>query len=245
MRWLPVCASTNSVLLEFPAPPPGAPATVLVADAQSAGRGRRGRAWLSQPGAGLTFSLRRSFDLPNMAGMTGLSLVVGLAVAAALENLGAAGLGLKWPNDIEAGGCKLGGVLVELGSAQGAVWAVMGIGINLTLPASLRAEIDVPATDLATLLGQPPEREAVLAAILVELAGRLAEFERKGFAPFAGAWQVRNVHAGREVRIVDDGRVVQQGLCLGVAADGALLLQTPAGVQAVIAGDVSLRAAGD
>ncbi|MBL8472089.1 MAG: biotin--[acetyl-CoA-carboxylase] ligase [Rhodocyclaceae bacterium] len=244
MRWLPACGSTNSVLMELPQPALAAPATVLLADVQTAGRGRRGRAWLSQPGAGLTFSVRRSFDTPSLAGLAGLSLVVGLAVAEALEGLGVAKIGLKWPNDVEADGRKLGGVLVELGSTRDAVWAVIGIGINLALPAALLAEIDAPATDLASLLGSAPPREAVLAAVLVELAPRLAEFEHKGFAPFTGPWQRRNVHGGREVRILDGPQVLQEGLCLGVASDGALLLQDASGVHAVIAGDVSLRAAG-
>lgn len=229
------CASTNDALATRPA---GTGMAVLVAARQSAGRGRRGRPWQSPPGTGLTFSC--GWTLPIGTPPAGLSLVVGLAVAEALEALGARGITLKWPNDVLAGGAKLAGILIELGTGpQGARRAIIGVGINLRGAAG---ELPDGATALARHLTAPPTDEAVLAAVLLHLHRRLQAFTALGFASAQADWQARDAFAGRSVRILGDTGE-QIGLCAGVDRDGALLLRDDAGTRRILSGDVSLRSA--
>jgi len=242
IRWIEECESTNSALLAAPCDDDGR-IHVLVATRQSAGRGRRGRQWLAWPGASLTFSVLWRFAAGGQA-PAGLSLVVGLALARTLEKLGVAGVALKWPNDVFVHGAKIAGILVELLPGRGgARAAVIGIGLNVHLP----ADVDIPGqesgvTDLALEMQNPPSREALLAAILAELQPLLATYARAGFAPLRGAWQQRNAFANLPVRIGGEGEDIA-GLCLGVDEDGALLVRTDAGVRRIFAGEVSLRPA--
>ena len=175
--------------------------------------------------------------------LAGLSLVVGLAVAQALEGLGVAGVGLKWPNDIllktEAGFAKLAGILIELASDRRGTQAVIGIGLNLMAPS---ADLPQAALGLAEA-GVSAERHEVLAAILGELAGTLDTFAGGGFKALKAAWQAHHAWQDQPVRIIEDGRELLAGRCLGVDDDGALLLETAAGIERVFAGDVSLRPA--
>ncbi len=237
--WIEECDSTNRVLLDRP-PASDSRIEVLVANRQLAGRGRRGREWESWPGGSLTFSLRRSFatDAPVPAG---LSLVAGLAVAQALDALGASEITLKWPNDILHQGRKLGGILVELATGrERGISAVIGIGINLSLPAETKMADDAGITDLASAMPAPPSAAALLAAILVELQQVLDTYELAGFPALRNAWQRRNEHAGDRVRVSSESGDLE-GICIGIDADGALLLSQDGVVQRVLAGDVSLR----
>lgn len=239
IEWIEECDSTNRVLLDRPSVS-GAPMEVLVANRQLQGRGRRGREWQSWPGGSLTFSLRRNFpaDAPVPAG---LSLVTGLAVARALDTLGAQDIMLKWPNDVLHQGHKLGGILVELVSGRGrAMSAVIGIGINLSLPPEMNLSGQTGITDLASAMPTPPAAAALLAAILNELAQVLDTYERAGFPALRLAWQQRNAHAGDRVRVSSESGNLE-GICIGIDADGALLLSEDGVVQRVLAGDVSLR----
>jgi BirA family biotin operon repressor/biotin-[acetyl-CoA-carboxylase] ligase len=240
--WVEECASTNSVLLDTP-PENDGRAHVLVATRQSAGRGRRGRQWLAWPGASLTFSVLWRFA-PDAPAPAGLSLTVGLALACALEKLGVSAVTLKWPNDVLVRGAKLAGVLVEVLPERGrALTAVIGIGLNLTLPADAvipGQEVDV--TDLTRELGEPPTREALLAAVLSELHPVLTTYAGTGFGLLRNAWQQRNAFAGLPVRISGEVPNVV-GLCLGVDEEGALLVRSDEGMRRVYAGDVSLRPA--
>lgn len=234
------CDSTNTVLLDRAQR--GAPSgSVVVCERQTAGRGRRGRSWLSAPGDSLTFSLLWRFPA-GMPPPTGLSLAVGVAVARALEDLGAADIGLKWPNDILADGAKLGGILVETLTAGGPHAAVIGVGLNVRLPREIADAVDVRASALESVMPYAPSRNLLLAGLLNALAAMLDDFERDGFAGFAEAWQSRHAHAGRLVRILADGAAPVEGRCVGVDADGALLLDTAMGVKRIVSGDVSLRA---
>lgn len=238
---LPECISTSTQLLERAGQ--GAPAgSLLVADRQTAGRGRRGRSWLSTPDASLTFSLLWRFEGP-MARLAGLSLAVGLAVARGLENSGVPGVGLKWPNDILLEGGKLGGILVDLETVPDGMLAVIGIGLNLRLPPAGEEEFLHPPAALAQLLSPLPERHELLAQILTDLAAVLDRFCEGGFAVLRGDWQAHHVWQDRQVRLLDGGAVDRQGLCLGADIDGALLLQTSAGIERCLSGDVSLRSA--
>lgn len=211
---------------------------LLVAERQTAGRGRAGRSWLSVPGGVLTFSL--AWKLPQSgAQLMGLPLVIGLAAAETLKAL-AVPVGLKWPNDIWRDGKKMGGILVESApAAGGGTWIVGGIGLNLLVPEALEATLGVQVAD-APWLAQM-DRNQLLGTLLNALARLLEQFAISGFAPFAARWNALHVFAGQMVQIQDQGKVLLEGQALGVDEEGYLLLNTPAGVRRVVSGDVSLR----
>jgi len=235
------CVSTNTVLLERAAQG-AASGSVLVADRQTAGRGRRGRSWLSTPEASLTFSLLWRFE-GSVARLAGLSLAVGLAVARGLANSGVGGVGLKWPNDILLAGGKVGGILVDLDSAAASTLAVIGIGLNLQLPPDGDEEFLHRPAALAQVMASVPDRQQLLAQLLTDLAEIMDRFADGGFAVLRSDWQAYHVWQGRQVRLLDGALVDRQGMCLGADSDGALLLQTDAGIERCLSGDVSLRAA--
>jgi BirA family biotin operon repressor/biotin-[acetyl-CoA-carboxylase] ligase len=211
---------------------------LLVAERQSAGRGRAGRSWLSAEGGSLTFSLAWKFDAPLHA-LAGLPLAVGVARAEALAGLGVA-VQLKWPNDLLKDGAKLAGVLIETqAGADGALWAVIGVGLNLALPDELEARIGSPAASAPWLARM--ERDQLMAALLARLAATLRQFEDSGFAPFCARWNRLHAWQGCPVSVIDRGVVLHQGMAAGVDERGALLLDGPGGRIAVHAGDVSLR----
>ncbi|MCK6387222.1 MAG: biotin--[acetyl-CoA-carboxylase] ligase [Zoogloea sp.] len=238
---LPECDSTNSRLLADPPPEDGRIA-VLAADRQTAGRGRRGRAWQSWPGAGLTFSVLWHFA-PGAPVPAGLSLVVGLAVARTLEELGVEGVQLKWPNDVLVNGHKIAGILIELVSGRGRpLAAVIGVGINLRLPPDAEIESAFGVTDLARCLDAPPSASRLLGLVLAQLHHFVGICAMAGFDGLRRAWQQRNAFADLPVRILGEAEPLA-GTCVGVDVDGALLLQTPDGLLRVLSGDVSLRMA--
>ena len=231
--------STNADLLARAATLPGP--LLLVARNQTAGRGRAGRSWLSSSAGSLTFSLAWKFDggLPRL---TGLPLAVGVALADTLERLGVQ-IGLKWPNDVLRDGDKLAGILIETqAAAGGGVWAVIGIGLNLLMPDELEARIGRSVASLPWLARM--DRDALLAALLDGLASALGEFEHAGFAAFAARWNLRHAWQGELVTILDGATVLHEGIAAGVDDAGRLLLDTPTGRIAVLAGDVSLRVKG-
>ena len=239
---LATCDSTNSELMRRAEN--GAPAgTVIVADRQTAGRGRRGRHWLSEPEASLTFSLLWRFSAP-LARLSGLSLAVGVGLAAGLENIGASGICLKWPNDVlrrdAQNYAKLAGILVELSSDRRGTQAIIGIGLNLLPP---QGELPQAVAGLNQALSGRPERYAVLAAILLELHRVLETFAVDGFSGLQMEWQQRHAWQGDIVKILGEDTVPLVGRCLGADDDGALLLETAAGVERIFSGDVSLRRA--
>ena len=228
--------STNRYLLDAD----GEGVRVCLAERQSAGRGRRGRGWLSPFACSLYLSLRWPVRRP-MHAIGGLSLAVGVAVAETLLALGVSNIGLKWPNDLVAGDAKLGGVLVELAAAArpGTV-AVIGVGVNGRL-SDPGASIDQPWTDLATLLGRPPDRNRLASRVLAALIDAVRCFDELGFAPFRDRYARFDALAGRRVRVLD--REPFEGVARGVAADGALLVEQGASLHRVLAGEVSVRAA--
>lgn len=222
------CDSTNAELLRRAER--GAPSgSVVVAELQTAGRGRRGRAWHSAPGDSLTFSLLWRF--PEGTRVDGLSLAVGVALA---ETLGKE-VRLKWPNDFLRDGGKLGGILVELAGRA----AVIGIGVNLRLPDDLPDEVRATAAAL-TWMGT---REELLARLLAALHIVLGEFAAGGFAALRDRWLARCAHLDAPVRILSEFDAPLAGRCVGVDVDGALLLETAVCVQRIVVGEVSLRAA--
>lgn len=235
---LPSCDSTNAVLLARAES--GAPSgTVVIAEEQTAGRGRRGRSWFASPGDSLTFSLLWRFA-PGTA-PAGLSLAVGVAVARALRGVGAGGTALKWPNDILKEGRKLGGILVEL--VPGAPHAaVIGIGINLRLPAGMPDEVRAASAALSAG-GAAPDANDLYAALLGELLLTLETFATAGFAAIRPRWLAHHAHQDARVTLSGDFGPPRQGICRGVDTDGALLLDVDGRVERILSGEVSLRPA--
>ena len=215
--------------------------SIVLAETQSAGRGRRGRSWLSPPGLNLYISCLKRFDA-GFAALSGLSLALGVIVLRALDTLDIAGAGLKWPNDLLTDEGKLGGILVELsGEYQGPCAAVIGIGINLRLTEALRAQAGQPSNDLAALNGgTPPDRNRVAVALIHALVEGLAKFERDGFAGFAQAYRPYDLLLGKALHLT--GALGElDGIGAGVDARGALLLETTEGLRRVDSADVSVR----
>jgi BirA family biotin operon repressor/biotin-[acetyl-CoA-carboxylase] ligase len=215
---------------------------VCLAEAQSAGRGRRGRVWQSPLGGNLYFSLLRRFQ-HGMGSLAGMSLVAGVATIAALEDCGIGEAGLKWPNDVLARGRKLAGILVELGGEfLGPCHAVIGIGINLRLAEGVRARIDQPAIDLATLAGDAalPSRNQLAARLIVRLAAALDRFEAEGFAAFRDDYARSDLLDGQPVR-VSSGRQTHAGVAAGVDERGALRVRCGKLQQLFDSADVSVR----
>lgn len=216
--------------------------TLLIAEKQTAGRGRSGRAWHSSEGASLTFSLAWKFHCPIQK-LVGLPLAIGVALAEALAVFDVY-VQLKWPNDVLRDGKKLAGILIETGTVNNPekeeVWAVIGVGLNLAMPEMLEAAIGEPAAD-APWLAQM-DRSDLMAALLNSMSESLILFENAGFEPFMSRWNKLHAFAGMPVRILDRGQVLHEGLARGVDASGYLMLETGAGPVAVLAGDVSLRA---
>lgn len=214
---------------------------VVLAEGQQSGRGRRGRPWLSPPGLNLHLSCLKRFE-QGFAGLSGLSLAVGVAVVAALEDAGVAGVGLKWPNDVMARDAKLAGILVELnGEYQGPCTAIVGVGLNARLTEAMRAAIDQGAIDLAALCdGAPPDRNAVAARLVIRLREGLARFALNGFAGCAEAWARLDVLRGKflQVRGAQD---TYDGIGAGVDASGALRVRTTRGEVRVDSAEVSVR----
>lgn len=235
--------STNTCLLARATPAEGA--SVLLAERQTGGRGRRGRAWASPLAANIYLSLARAFG-GGLARLPGLSLVAGVASAEALHALGFTGVRLKWPNDLvvveDRALRKLGGLLVEGGGEHaGPVRAVIGLGLNVRMPEAQAASIGQPWIDLATLAGGAVSRNRVVAALLAHWLPALAQFDARGLEGFLARYAAFDVLAGREV-VVEGGGSARIGTALGLAGDGALRVRFADGEQRVHSGEVSVRA---
>jgi len=218
----------------------------LAAEWQTAGRGRRGRAWTAIAGGSLTFSLGWKFE-QGAGFMAGLSLAVGVAVVRALEAEGFKDVALKWPNDLIHRYLKVGGILIELnGDALGPTTTVIGVGLNVRVPPAARKDIPVPITDLASVAGRkapPIDRNRLLAALLAELAAVLHLYAKEGFTPFAIEWQHRHAYQGKAVRLLlPDGAAVT-GKVAGVDASGALVLADGPRRARFLSGEITLRRA--
>lgn len=237
--------STNTRLLRRPVPDRGA--LVQLAERQTSGRGRRGREWSSPLAAHLYLSVSRQFGA-GLARLGGLSLVAGVASAEALRELGYADVALKWPNDLVVPGAaglrKLGGILVEGGGEHaGPARAVIGLGINVRMPAAVAGGIDQPWCDLAGLskAGAVPQRNRVAAAVLARMLPALEEFDAAGLAPFLERYGALDALSGQSIAVaVADGTL--RGIAQGLADDGALRVLLESGDERVFhSGEVSVR----
>jgi len=217
---------------------------VCSAERQLAGRGRRGRSWVSPFARNLYLSLAWEYH-QGAAALEGMSLAVGVAVVRALRACGVEDIRLKWPNDLLSGAAKLGGILLEMaGDAAGTCQVVVGVGLNVAMPDAAAGEIDQAWTDLGRLGAEPaPGRNRLLAALLNELLPLVAEFEDRGFEPWRDEWNVLDAYAGRPV-VLHTGSQAVAGTARGVDERGALQLETSGGMQSIYGGEITLRSAG-
>ncbi len=235
--------STNTYLLNAAAN--GAPhVSCAVAHIQTGGRGRRGRSWVSELGASLTFSLLWRFDCGATA-LSGLSLAIGVGLVRALKALGVDNVQLKWPNDVLVDQKKLAGILIDLqGGMDGPSAAIIGVGINFNLSSNALKRIDQPAIDIKKAgADDRVSQSMVLGTALKHLVDVLRDFEEHGFVSMREEWLGQHAYQKKTVRmLMPDGRDVE-GVVDGVADDGVLLVSTALGVQRFSAGEISLRAA--
>jgi BirA family biotin operon repressor/biotin-[acetyl-CoA-carboxylase] ligase len=216
--------------------------SMVLAETQTAGRGRRGRRWLSPPGLNVYLSCLKRFDA-GFASLSGLSLAVGVIVMRTLTSLGISGAGLKWPNDVLSDDGKLAGILVELGGEyQGPCAAIIGVGLNVRLTTALHEHAGQPVNDLTTLAGKAPDRNRVAAALITALAEGLDQFEREGFAAFVDEYTRHDLLCGKPLQ-VHGSLGTLEGIGAGVDARGALLLQAADGTHRIDSADVSVRRA--
>jgi BirA family biotin operon repressor/biotin-[acetyl-CoA-carboxylase] ligase len=238
--------STNRELMGRPAGAAavaaGRPSSfVLLAGSQVAGRGRRGRTWVSDPADSLTFSVaidhRRNAATPALVG---LSLSLGVSVAQAASGY-ASGIGLKWPNDLLRDGRKCAGMLIETRSSGDLERIVIGLGVNLRLPDEIARSLDQPACGLFEPGATVPRREELAGRFARALIDATMNFLERGFADTASDWARFDVLSGREVSILEEGRPALVGRADGLDPTGALRVLTADGMVAVAVGDVSAR----
>lgn len=212
----------------------------LLAETQTAGRGRRGRQWHSPFGSQFIMSMYWRLDDGPSAAM-GLSLAIGVAVIQALESVGYRDLSLKWPNDIYMARRKLAGILVEMSAAVGGIChLVIGVGVNLNLPDAVIAQLDQPCAHLAE---QPVvvDRNQLSATIIRALRNALALFEKQGLTAFLMDWNRLDIFMQQPVQVLLGSQVIH-GIYCGIDGQGNMLLQDLEGMHKFVGGEISLRA---
>lgn len=227
-----------------------------IAHKQTAGKGRAGRAWLSNPDDSICFSIAYPFKR-TPAQLTGLSLLVGLAVIDGISKacnldqslLLQSGLRLKWPNDLLLNNAKLGGILIEGGQASPSEpsWMIVGIGLNVRNASSIEKNLHQSGTKVGALeellptRSTLPDTEYLWLSLLDSLEQYFQTFEAQGFAPYQSSWSTWDAYANQAVCLSGTGREPIYGIARGIGADGALLLEQEGKIVSIYAGDVSLR----
>ncbi|WP_299811407.1 bifunctional biotin--[acetyl-CoA-carboxylase] ligase/biotin operon repressor BirA [uncultured Shewanella sp.] len=215
---------------------------ICVAEYQSAGRGRRGRVWVSPYGCHLYFSMYWQFP-QGMAQAMGLSLVVACSIVSVLQQLDVEGVGVKWPNDIYLNNKKLAGVLIELsGQTDSECNLVIGIGLNMAMGEQHAAKIDQPWSDL-TGLKSVPDKTQLLVLLQKQLQLDLTQFQESGLKPFQQRWQDADIFQGQSVKLLM-GHDEIHGIYRGIDEQGAVVLETDSGRNSFIGGEISLRKLG-
>lgn len=234
-----VIGSTNDAVASLLREHPGG-AVVCLAEEQTAGRGRRGRAWFSPWGRSFYGSVGWVFP-EGISALEGLSLAAGVAVVRALRRYGVDAAGLKWPNDIVVGNSKLGGILIEVqAEAGGPCQAIIGIGLNLSLPPEASVLLGRAVSDVSSLTGRGVERNRLGGLVVEEMLRLLQDYAQTRFASVRDEWQALDALCGRQVVVSGLAEDVV-GVARGVDDHGALLVETPGGVRSIQAGEVSLR----
>ncbi|SMC63770.1 biotin--[acetyl-CoA-carboxylase] ligase [Polynucleobacter kasalickyi] len=221
---------------------------------QTAGRGRRGNAWISEENHSLTFSLAYSFEpTTNLRALQPLSLVVGLAILESialywntdLKTLQNVGLGLKWPNDIFLNNSKIGGVLIESGQKKPTepIWTIIGIGLNMSnLNTPINSTYSVSSLEHLPLSNNKViDRMALWKTITYQLIQGLNAFTNQNYILDILRWNDCHIYHQRDVVLIEDQQVTQSGRVIGITAEGALMLESPIGLQTIHNGNISLR----
>ena len=240
--------STNTQALQRLQDADNALPFAIFADHQTAGRGRRGREWVSPLGRSLYFSLAWQLEA-GLAELSGLSLVVAVAIKEVLDTQGYTEVQLKWPNDLIADSKKLGGILIELqGEATGPCTVVIGVGLNISLSevegeaeAITQPWIDLKQLDKSSNQSGVVDRNQLAAALLDQLGASLLAFEKQGFIGFKERWQHADFLQGKAVS-VDYGGETIHGDYLGITLDGSVQINTSDGVKSLNGGEISVRA---
>lgn len=232
--------STSDHLKQHCIPVTAGHAHACLAEWQQAGRGRRGRQWVSPYGSNLYLSLAWGFDeVP--AGLGGLSLAAGVAVARALADLGIDGVGLKWPNDIVLANGKLAGILVDVqGESAGPCSVIIGVGINTKMPAAAAAAIDQAWSDLSGF--ESVSRNRLAAAVINQLVTALHTFSAEGLQGFQAAWRLYDVIEGQVISLQTGTRRIVGTAC-GIDEQGALKVTSQGHTRSYHAGEISIRLA--
>ncbi|CNC62329.1 bifunctional biotin--[acetyl-CoA-carboxylase] ligase/biotin operon repressor BirA [Yersinia intermedia] len=234
---LPVVDSTNQYLLDRITELKSGDA--CVAEYQHAGRGRRGRQWVSPFGTNLYLSMFWRLEQGPAAAM-GLSLVVGIVMAEVLRKLGAEQVRVKWPNDLYLNDKKLAGILVELtGKTGDAAQLVIGAGINLTMRESITNAINQDWINLQEA-GVNIDRNKLTAELLSELRLAVVKFENEGLSAFISRWREMDNYLDRPVKLIIGNQEIF-GIARGIDQQGALLLEQNGNVKPYIGGEISLR----
>lgn len=212
---------------------------ICLAEHQSKGRGRLGRAWTSPFAANICFSYRWPIA-KDISQLGGLSLVVGLSLIAALKKYGLQDLYLKWPNDILWHEQKLAGILVEVtGESHAGLQAIIGIGLNVNMPSKMKLSIERAWTSLEIMYPRYHDRNAIVALMISTLSDYLEKFNREGFDVFMDEWRAHDYLAGKGITL-QHGHDKITGVADGVNASGHLLLKHHGKVSAYLAGETSI-----
>ncbi|EKE83755.1 bifunctional biotin--[acetyl-CoA-carboxylase] ligase/biotin operon repressor BirA [Idiomarina xiamenensis] len=219
----PVVTSTNDVLKQLLSQS-AEPGLSVIAEAQTAGRGRRGKRWHSPFGSNLYVSFYWPLNM-GLNGAMGLSVVVGTALARCLDQQGIANVSLKWPNDVYVNNQKIAGILVELeGQAGGDGHSIIGVGLNVAMPDSTAQQIDQAWTDLKTVLGKRPDRNHWAAQLVNALYDTLRDYDRDGVSSILSDWQRFDRYYQQPVTLLLGQRTVR-GIAQGIDSNGALLVK--------------------
>jgi len=213
---------------------------VCFAEYQSAGRGRRGRQWISPFGSHIYMSMYWYLE-QGMSAAMGLSTVAALAVSDAIKKLYDVEVQLKWPNDIYLKGVKLAGILIDLdGQTLEPCHCVIGIGINLQMPEKSAKQVDQPWTDLQANIAVDIDRNQLAAALIDSLIKRLQQHQISGLSEMVPEWQQQDYFYKKDVKLIT-GKKETIGVCRGINDQGALLLEVDGNIQTIYGGEVSLR----
>ncbi len=219
-------------------------ASVVIANIQTKGKGRRGRSWQASVGESLSMSILWKFD-KGASGLSGLSLVVGVAIQRLMKKIGINNSFLKWPNDllILEGDAylKLAGVLIELqGDLESRCSAVIGVGLNYDLSSDILKNIDQPATNIKKYLNSDIDLNQLSAMLIKEIINALSEFESNGFLSVKEEWLSYNAFKGRKISFIKSGGEVITGQIVDIENDGALKIMQNNGIhETLISGEVS------
>ena len=219
-------------------------ASVVIANIQTKGKGRRGRSWHASVGESLSMSILWKFD-KGASGLSGLSLVVGVAIQRLMKKIGINNSFLKWPNDllILEGDTyfKLAGVLIELqGDLESRCSAVIGVGLNYDLSKDILNNIDQPATNIKKYLHSDIDLNQLSAMLIKEIINALSEFENNGFLSVKEEWLSYNAFKEKTISFIKSGGEIITGQIVDIENDGALKIMQNNGIhETLISGEVS------